>query len=135
MEVPQMLQIFIPFIIMFQFFLSNFVRLNRIIIIDEIYKLELDIKGRKTEIVLSRKFNSDKILPEKKNFKIILAQAVISKIYSFRKISLLGENFYRLNSIFEIWFNTPKRYYREKKYKTSNYPVWLKKQQKNFNKY
>ena len=54
-------QIFIPFIIMFQFFLSNFVRLNRIIIIDEIYKLELDIKGRKTEIVLSRKFNSNKI--------------------------------------------------------------------------
>ena len=139
--VPQMLQIFIPFIIMFQFFLSNFVRLNRIIIIDEIYKLELDIKGRKTEIVLSRKFNSDKILPEKKifkiiiDFKILLAQAVISKIYSFRKISLLGENFYRLNSIFEIWFNTPKRYYREKKYKTSNYPVWLKKQQNNFNIY
>ena len=46
---------------MFQFFLSNFVRLNRIIIIDEIYKLELDIKGRKIEIVLSRKFNSNKI--------------------------------------------------------------------------
>ena len=139
--VPQMPQIFIPFIIMFQFFLSNFVRLNRIIIIDEIYKLELDIKGRKTEIVLSRKFNSNKILPEKKifkiiiDFKILLAQAVISKIYSFRKISLLGENFYRLNSIFEIWFNNPKRYYKEKKNKGSNYSVWLKKQQNNFNIY
>ena len=108
----------LSFIIGFQFFLTDYVMLKGIIIIKNVLKLKLEIKGKKIEVLLPNKKIYHKIFEKKKiskiliDFQIELALNVLTKIFSFQKYKILSKFFYYVNKTSEVWFNNPVRYYR-----------------------
>jgi|EP00802_Teleaulax_amphioxeia_P015281 hypothetical protein len=110
----------LSFITRFQFFLTGYVKLKRIIIIENILKLKLVIKGKKFDIIIPKKQNDFKISEERKtvkiliNFQIQLASNVLSKIFSLQKHKILSKSYYYINRTYENWFINPLRYYKVK---------------------
>ena len=108
----------LSFIIGFQFFLTHYVKLKGIIIIKNVLKLTLEIRGKRIEILLPDKKNYHKNFEKKRISKILidfhveLALNVLSKIFSFQKHKILSKFFYYVNKTSESWFNNPVRYYR-----------------------
>jgi hypothetical protein len=107
----------LSFIIRFQFFLTNYVKLKGILIIKNVLKLTLEIRGKKIEVLLPHKKNYHKNCEKKKvskiliDFQVELALNVLFKIFSFQKHKILSKFFYYVNKTSEIWFNNPVRYY------------------------
>ena len=108
----------LSFIISFQFFLTDYVKLKGIVKIKNVLKLTFEIRGKKIEVLLPDKKIYHKIFEKKKvskiliDFQLELALNVLSKIFSFQKHKILSKFFYYVNKTSESWFNNPVRYYR-----------------------
>ena len=92
-------------------------KLKGILIIKNVLKLTLEIRGKKIEVLLPHKKNYHKNFEKKKvskiliDFQVELALNVLFKIFSFQKHKILSKFFYYVNKTSEIWFNNPVRYY------------------------
>jgi len=101
-----------------QEFLSKFLKLKRVTTVDNIFKLELIINGKKIILLLPKNyseiliFGRGKTLKFLMNFQFQLAQSVISKIFSFQECKVLGIRSYYFNRVSDNCFVSPLRYYK-----------------------
>lgn len=121
-----------------QEFFSKFLELKNVIMINNIFKLEIKIKKKKITLLLPKKYTEVQILGKKKTLKFLLsfqfqlAQSVISKILSFQGCKTLGTNSYYLNKVRDNCFHCPVRYYKKNQktgYKLHKISILQKKMQ------
>lgn len=101
-----------------RFFLFESVELDKILMVGNNFKLELNTKGKKIDLLLSKRSIKSVNLKKKKTLKILidfqeqLALSVLSKIFFFQEGKILNRTFYNFTRNPVSWFNNPIRYYK-----------------------
>ena len=100
------------------FFFCNFVKLKGIVVLNDTFQLELEMRKRNIMVTFSKNYlninisEGGTLLKILIDFHLQLARSVMTKIIFFHECKSLGGYFYRLDNFSEVWLNSPNRYYR-----------------------